>query len=170
MAEKEIFTYGGVDYSFQTGLTKERKIEKIKQHLEKTKKKPEVTKSVTPPVTSSEDTPPAEKATAGSSKVTPPTTTKPVVKEEESDLDKALRLQEEKSKVAKAELKKKQGEFPNGDARIFTERYKDNDPDNPVYDADLIKDDNWISAAKVMFKMKEGREWGSDEDESSCCC
>lgn len=165
MAEQELFTYGGVDYSFKAGLTTERKIEKIKQHLEKTKKKPEVTKSVTPPVTTSGDMPPAEKATAGSTEVTPPTITKPVVKEEESDLDKALRLQEEKSKTRKTALKKKQGEFPNGDAKIFTERYKDNDLDNPVYDADLIKDDNWISAAKIMFKMKEGREWGSDEDD-----
>ena len=67
------------------------------------------------------------------------------------------------------QLSKKTPENDFLKTKVFAERYTDEDPENPIYDVDLIKDPKFVSASKVIFEMNKGRAWdykadGSDED------
>lgn len=43
---------------------------------------------------------------------------------------------------------------------IFSARFEDTTPDESIYDEDLIKDEKFIEASKIIYRMNRGLDWG----------
>ena len=152
MAETRTFTLDGVDYEVDKSLSrKEARNQVLAKIKEEEKLKDLQEKKVEPKVNETLTTNKEVKSSETQAYVSP------LEGYHKDGLKSGSGLQ----------LKTKQNNFLK--TKVFGERYVDQDPDNSIYDADLIKDEKFVTASKVIFEMNKGRAWdfeadGSEED------
>lgn len=162
MAERQVYTYQGVEYDLPAGLTVPEAKAKIQGYLDTQKSEQEVK----PEVKTEDET--NTKAVKPKPNKTDDSTISVEEEEAKSDANpNEVGAFEDGKKAATTKTKKKVAPVSSEDTLVFAERYEDQDPDDSIYDEDLIKDEKFIQASKIIFEMNEGREWDEEEDGTS---